>query len=133
MRVVLDCNVLISAALKAGPPAQVVDLTITRHTLILSDDILAEYLEVAGRPKFRSSFRRLLEIIALISDIAEMVSPVSKAPALPDPDDEIYLATALAGSAQFLVTGNQRHFPDSPYEQTEIISPAQFLQRPNRP
>jgi predicted nucleic acid-binding protein len=46
---------------------------------------------------------------------------------LSDPDDEIYLATALAGRADVLITGNIRHFPAPRYGPIAILGPADFL------
>jgi predicted nucleic acid-binding protein len=48
---------------------------------------------------------------------------------LSDPGDEGYLATAVAGGAEALVTGNRRHFVLDRYDAVEILSPRAFLDR----
>ena len=51
MRVVIDCNVLVSAARIAGVCRQVIDNVVRWHDIVLSDPVLAEYETVAERPK----------------------------------------------------------------------------------
>lgn len=46
---------------------------------------------------------------------------------LPDPDDEVFLAVALAGPAQYLITGNPRHYPAKSRQEVRVVSPADFL------
>ena len=47
---------------------------------------------------------------------------------LPDPDDEPFLAVALAGQARYLVTGNLRHYPEARRHSIRVLTPAQFIQ-----
>jgi predicted nucleic acid-binding protein len=70
--------------------------------------------------------------MAAITDLVERVAMLVEAPldhrfALDDPDDEVYLATALAGRAEILITGDLRHFPERHYGPIGILSPAEFL------
>ena len=58
-----------------------------------------------------------------------MVEPAKASFGVADPDDEVYLATALAGGAEALVTGNRRHFILDRYGPIEILSPRRFLDR----
>jgi predicted nucleic acid-binding protein len=46
----------------------------------------------------------------------------------PDPDDDCFLECALAAEAEYIVTGNVRHFPKD-YEAIAIVTPRQLLQR----
>lgn len=118
---VLDTNVLISAALTAGGTCdQVLRAAIDgRVKLAWSAPMLAEYREVLMRPKFKLSRSAVSALLAAF-DPAHQV-PVGAAPALPDSDDEIFLAAALATTDQILVTGNTAHFP------AEICRPAKVL------
>jgi predicted nucleic acid-binding protein len=65
----------------------------------------------------------------LLEQVALIVEPAQHSFGLQDPDDEIYLATAFAGQAEALVTGNIRHFPTPRYGSIEILRPAEFLTR----
>ena len=55
------------------------------------------------------------------------VKPVDDPVDLPDPDDAVYLQTALAGQADILITGNRKHFPFEEYRGIRIVSPREFL------
>ena len=62
MNVVLDCNVLVSAARIDGTCREVIDTVVRRHEIILSQSILAEYNAVAGRPS-QALYRDTLKFI----------------------------------------------------------------------
>ena len=57
-----------------------------------------------------------------------LVAAVAK-PASPDPDDTKFIACAVAARAQFLVTGNRRHFPEPSYGAAEVVNARQVLDR----
>ncbi|MGC1401293.1 MAG: hypothetical protein WA974_00005, partial [Thermodesulfobacteriota bacterium] len=48
---------------------------------------------------------------------------------LPDPDDEPFLEVALYGETEYLVKGNQAHFPPKLCQGIKALSPAEFLKR----
>lgn len=129
MRVVLDCNVLVSAARTEGVCRAVVIEAVRHHEVVLSPAILAEYREVAGRPKHGPWRDTLLSLIGLLDRVAIEVEPEEGGFDLPDPDDEAYLAAAEAGAAEALVTGNARHFPAGRYGRIAILTPREFLDR----
>lgn len=129
MRLVLDCNVVIAAGMTEGACRRVVGEAIRRHTILLSDEILAEYRSVAARAKFRPRREVLDAIIATIAEAATRVSPADAPVRLADHDDEVYLGTAVAGGAKALVTGNTRHFPEGVYGEIVILTPREFLDR----
>lgn len=47
---------------------------------------------------------------------------------LPDGDDEAFLETAIARGADFLVTGDLRHFPARLRQEIVVLSPREFLE-----
>jgi putative PIN family toxin of toxin-antitoxin system len=133
MRIVVDCNVVIAAARTDGVCRSVLLQVVREHEVILSPPILQEYRSVGARPKHRPYHRTMLAITDLLARAALLVHPVSESSfGLSDPDDEIYLATALAGRAEVLITGNIRHFPKSRYGLIAILRPADFLARHGR-
>ena len=72
----------------------------------------------------------MLAITDRLEKVALLVEPSREGSfGLTDPDDEVYLATALAGRADVLITGNIRHFPAPRYGQIAILGPADFLAR----
>src|SRR5579871_3625689 len=107
MRVVIDCNVVVSAALTPSGTCRLVVAEATRnHEILLSEAIVAEYRDVARRPKFPPVVRERLH--ALIEEIAARativpVPAVSEIPSLPDEDDVIYVIVAIGSDADVIV------------------------------
>ena len=125
----IDTNVLVSALLSPfGPPGEILRL-VTAGTVGVCHDarILGEYRQVLLRPAF---LFRTLQVESLLDQIEADGVPVAALPLserLPDPDDEAFLAVALAGEADFLITGNLRHFPEASRQGVRVVSPRDFL------
>jgi uncharacterized protein len=128
LRLVIDTNVLISAAIKpAGLQRTVLLLAITRPAgLYVSRPILEEYSEVLARPelKIRKGLRR--QLLQLIKNSSYTVAPTRRLEVSGDPDDNGFLECADAARADYLVTGNLRHFPRF-WKKTKIITPREFI------
>src|SRR5437899_3875794 len=125
IRVVIDTNVLISAVLHPlGLPAQVFLVVIAGSTarLCVSGEVFAEDDEVIRRPRFQRSERLIAETLRAIRETAIWVRPSQKASGCTDPDDNIFLECVQASQAQYLVTGNTRHFP-SRWHNTFVVTP----------
>lgn len=125
---VLDTNVVVSAVLTPGGNCdQILRLAVEgRVRLAWSAPMLAEYGAVLRRPKFGLSAAAVSALLAAFGP-ADQVQPTA-APALPDPDDQVFLAAALATSDGVLVTGNTAHFPDALAAPVRVISPVAALQ-----
>ena len=128
MKVVIDCNVVVSAARIDGVCREVVDEAVRHHEIVLSDPIVEEYEAVAERPKHALYRDSLRANIRELERVAAVVEPADAVFGLSDPDDEVYLATAMAGGAA-LITGNRRDFTEPRYGPVEIFSPRAFLDR----
>lgn len=128
MRVVLDSNIIVSACLTPqGSSATIVELALLNtFTLCLSSDVLAEYREVLARPKFSRQSERIESLLCGIEEICEFVHPEGRLAISEDEDDNRLLECAQAARADFLVTGNRKHFPDR-LDSTRIVSPREFL------
>ena len=130
MKIVLDTNVLVSGLLNPyGAPGRIVLLVADgKLSLCFDARIIAEYRDVLFRPVF--SFRPD-HVRALIEQIRTAGVSTASAPLphpLPDRDDEAFLEVAIAVSAEYLVTGNSRHFPARSRCGIEVVSPAEFLE-----
>jgi putative PIN family toxin of toxin-antitoxin system len=128
VRVVLDTNIIVSACLRPeGAPATIVELALLgAFTLCLSRDVLSEYKEVLGRPKFSRHSERTEEIMAGIQEISELVIPTTRLELSLDEEDNRLLECAEAAHAEMLVTGNQKHFPKH-FGNTRVVTPRDFL------
>jgi putative PIN family toxin of toxin-antitoxin system len=128
LRLVLDTNVLISAALKpAGLPPTVLLLAITKPArLYVSRPILEEYSEVLSQPEFRIRKGLRLQLLQLITNCSYTVTPAWRLEVTHDPDDNIFLECADAARADYLVTGNQKHFPKF-WKRTKVITSREFI------
>jgi len=127
-RVVLDTNVLVSGVLsERGPPGWIVDLVVAGELQTVFDNrILAEYKDVLTRSKLKLDPARVELLLGVMAGTGVPVTPLPWETALPDPDDEPFLACAKAAAAT-LVTGNLRHFPKDRRAGVTVLSPRQFL------
>jgi putative PIN family toxin of toxin-antitoxin system len=128
LRLVMDTNVLISAALKpAGLQRTVFLLAITKPARwYISAPILEEYSEVLARPELQIRRGLRQQFLQLIKNHSHIVAPTRHLEVTPDPDDNMFLECADAARADYLVTGNQRHFPKF-WKNTKIITPREFI------
>ena len=128
-KVVLDTNVVVSAHLKAGGlEAFVLDLALaSKLQLCVSHDVLAEYEEVLRRPRFRIDAKKVTQSLRLIKKRAKNVTPTFTLSVSPDTDDNRFLECAEAANADYLVTGNRRHFP-AEYRNTLVVNARQLIE-----
>ena len=128
MKVVIDCNVLVSAARSGGVCGTVIIEAVRCHEIVLSDPIVDEYKTITERLRHAPYRDGLRSIIKELEQVAIVVEPAEVVFGLNDPDDEVYLATAIAGDA-VLITGNRRDFTEPRYGPVEVFSPRAFLDR----
>ena len=130
MRVVLDTNVLVSGLLKPhGAPGEIVRMASAGALQVCYDSrILIEYREVMLRPRFGFPENRVEALLDEIKACGHTVSGGPLKARLPDRDDEPFLEAAIAGEADYLITGNIKDYPASAREGIAIVSAAQFLE-----
>ncbi len=124
LRIVLDTNVLVSAAVKPlGRQALVVNLVAFRAVeLFVSKAVLDEYREVFSRPKFaRLPAAEVATLLALIESEATIVTPSTPLEISTHDSDNRFYECADAAQADYIVTGNTRHFSKS-HKNTRIIT-----------
>ncbi|MBM4285100.1 MAG: putative toxin-antitoxin system toxin component, PIN family [Deltaproteobacteria bacterium] len=138
IRTVFDTNVLVSALLcPASPPAKLLELALQgKIRLILSPHILQEVERVFFYPKIQRILKRrgiepgeLEEVIARIVKVTVITSGKLTVQAVPaDPADDLVLAGALEGQAEFVVSGDHHLTDLKGFAGIKIIEPAAFLQ-----
>jgi uncharacterized protein len=130
-KVILDTNVIISAFLKAeSNPALILALGLEGSlTVCLSETIWQEYRGVLRRKKFQGLDQESLEnLLSVLKQQALWVSPGIPVNILSrDPADNKFLECALESQADYLITGNTRHFPLKQFHGTRIITPRDFI------
>lgn len=128
LRLVIDPNIIVSAALKPdGLQRTVFLLAITKPSrLYVTEAILAEYRQVLARPelKIRKGLRQ--QYLDLIRNHAALVRKLRPLQVAKDPDDDKFLECADAARADYLLTGNQRHFPKF-WKKTKVITSREFI------
>lgn len=112
-RLVIDTNVFVSGLISAeGPPALILRAVRDQRAVhLVSDPIVEEYLRVLDYPRIRK-FRKITD--AFVADIAaylvyqtERVELRSRIKLSADPEDDVFLNTAVDGRATLLVTGDK--------------------------
>jgi putative PIN family toxin of toxin-antitoxin system len=128
LRLVVDTNVLISAAIKpVGLQRTVLLLAFTKPArLYVSAAIMEEYADVLARPELRIRRGLRQQLLQLIKNHSQTVVPTRHIEVTPDADDNIFLECADVARADYLVTGNQKHFPRF-WKTTKIITPREFI------
>jgi putative PIN family toxin of toxin-antitoxin system len=128
LRLVIDTNVLVSAAIKpAGLQRTVFLIAISKPArLYVSPPILQEYSEVLARPELRVRKGLRLQLLQLIKNHSHTVVPTRQLEATTDPADNIFLECADVARADYLVTGNQKHFPRF-WKKTKVVTPREFV------
>lgn len=128
LRLVIDTNVVVSAALKPdGLPRTVLLLALPKPARwYITEAILCEYRDVLSRPELRIRKGLRLQLLQLIRSHAHAIVPARPLHITPDPGDNKFLECADAARADYLVTGNQRHFPTY-WKKTKVISSREFI------
>ena len=128
LRLVLDTNVVVSAALKPdGLPRTVLLLAITKPArLYVSDEILSEYSMALARPELKIRRGMRQQFLDLMKKRSRLIVTWNLPQVTTDPADNIFIECADAARADYLITGNQRHFPKF-WKNTKIITSREFL------
>jgi putative PIN family toxin of toxin-antitoxin system len=92
----------------------------------VSPSILEEYREVLGRPELQIRKGLRQQLLQLVKNRSYTVVPAKGVEVASDPDDNVFLECADAAGADYLVTGNLKHFPRF-WKKTKIVTPREFV------
>ena len=113
MRIVLDTNVLVSAMLKKGslPYQLLAAWDSEKYDLITSEEQLSELDRVLNYDKLKKYIpaEKAAELVARLRESATSITGLPVVNYSTDPADNLILATAIAGQAELLVTGDKKH------------------------
>ncbi|RJP50319.1 MAG: putative toxin-antitoxin system toxin component, PIN family [Anaerolineaceae bacterium] len=133
MRVAVDTNVFISTVIK---PENRVGMIVVRmrngeYTLLYAEEMLDELVEVITRDKIWKRYELTEETVNTfvnsIVEHGEKVEVVTVLDVCRDPDDNILLALALDGKADYIVSGDKDLLELTPFQGIPIVAPAEFL------
>jgi len=128
MRVVIDTNVLVSAALRDRDPEQIILFVVARPDIewVVTSEILREYKEVLSRPKFgldEALRQRWFELLAGATTLVDAALPID----FPrDRKDAMFLACAVSAGAAFFVTGDRDFEQAAKLAGVTVLSVLQF-------
>jgi putative PIN family toxin of toxin-antitoxin system len=126
VRVCLDTNVLVAAFATRGLCADVLRAVLAEHDLVIGDVILEELRRVLAS-KLKVPPDRIAAIDAVFAPFPCIPKPVAPGPStIPDPADRLVFATAVAGHAEVLVTGDRDLLAIQDTASVRILSPRAF-------
>jgi uncharacterized protein len=127
-RVVLDTNIFVSMAL-GGYVGKINDeWRAGKFILVVSEDIVSEYLEVLQRPKLHLKSRTIAAIVNRVYRKAEFVTPEEKIfVVLADTSDNKFLEAAISGKTDYIVSGDKHLLELKEYESILIITAREFI------
>jgi uncharacterized protein len=127
VRVVLDTNVFVAAVVADGLCRDLVRVRVLPHTIITSEPLLRE-LRTTLRNKFAAGPDEL-PLLSQLNEEAEIIRPARlREQVCRDKGDDVVLATALAGKAYVIVTGDDDLLVLKEFRRVRILSPRQFLE-----
>jgi putative PIN family toxin of toxin-antitoxin system len=134
MRIVLDANVLVSALISAkGTPARLLAYwQAGEFDVVVSPSLLQELERVLEYPRLRQRYPlpddKVQRFLGLLRTYALEVDPTDEITIIQrDPADNRYLECALAGEAQYIVSGDSHLLELREYQGVRILAPAEFL------
>lgn len=131
IRAVIDTNVVVSGLLSPAGNEALIILAVHQGLVrpCISAAIIEEYAEVLARPKFAFPPDDIVAVIAMFGEKGELIAPQGDAPTLPDLDDAKFLHCAAVAQAEYLVTGNKRHFPQEACGSVRVVGARELLDR----
>jgi len=129
VRIVLDTNVLISGIFFSGPPSQILRVWRDKKvTFVLSEEILDEYQKTGRELSLQYPDIEIEPILALLAINSELIEPISLSEAIcNDPDDDKFIACALAAKSRVIVSGDKALLKVSGYRGVKVIKPRNFI------
>lgn len=132
-KLILDTNVIVSALISSSIPTRILyELVLTQKVeFCLSEEVLAEYIEVLNRNKFSNytNFKAKAEVVLnRLQEIASFYQTDRKIEVLTDTSDNKnkFLELAAVSAADYLTTGNTLDFRISEFEYTRILTPRAY-------
>jgi uncharacterized protein len=129
LRVVMDTNVFVSGVFFSGPPYQILQAWQSGgFELVVSQEILDEYQRVGEILAEERPNIDLKPILTFVIERAKVYKPSKlKEPVCEDPDDDKFLACALASGSRVIISGDKHLLKVSGYQGIEVLKPREFV------
>jgi putative PIN family toxin of toxin-antitoxin system len=126
MKIVLDTNVIVSALLSPQSlSAKILGLALNGAIGIVYDNnVMVEYIDVLNREKFKINTESIKAVLEFIKKDGEYTVSIPRNVKFTDEDDRVFYELYKSGEADFLITGNIKHFP----KEKNIVTPREFIE-----
>jgi putative PIN family toxin of toxin-antitoxin system len=129
LKAILDTNVFISGVFFKGPPYQILEAWREgRIQLLISDEIFEEYQrvgELLSNDYPEVDLGPFLELLAVNSKL--VIPEKLQNPVCEDPDDDKFLAAAIAGKSRIIISGDKHLLKVSGYKGIMVLTPRKFV------
>ena len=129
--VVVDTNVIVSALLFGGQPAQLMELwQEKRIKLVASKSMMQELLRVLAYPRFDLSAKEIEYLVyqQILPHVDIIDVPAGKPAVSEDPSDDMFIHCALAAGVRNIISGDQHLLKLKRIQQIEIVTVGEFLE-----
>lgn len=129
LRVVLDTNVFVSGFFWSGMPSRIWK-EIEKGNLenFISEDIIRELEEILLREKkFGINKEECKETRQKLLKFSTLIVPVEKIEFKKDPNDSKILECAVAGNADYIISGDKHLLKLKEFRGSKIVSPRKML------
>lgn len=125
---VIDTNVMVSAMLTHNIQSatfKVMEAMFENQIIPLyNEDIIDEYEDVLQRPKFGFSESEVNHYLETLKQVGIHSLRIPTTEHFPDPKDVVFYEVAMSKEDAYLVTGNKKHFPNTPI----VVTPAEMVE-----
>jgi putative PIN family toxin of toxin-antitoxin system len=127
MIIVLDTNVIVSALMNSsGIPSKILQLIMNKKIKIMYDNsILFEYISVLSREHFGFNSEIIDKMIVYFKKDGEYINAEYSQINFTDESDKKFYDVYKTGKADYLITGNIKHFP----KDARIVTPRKFIEK----
>jgi putative PIN family toxin of toxin-antitoxin system len=124
MKIVLDTNIIVSAFINPkGIPGEILSLVLTKKITVCYDNkILSEYTTVLKKSKFNFDNVLVDDFLNFIKENGEYIIAEPQEIKFDDKDDKAFYDVYKSSGADYIITGNKKHFPQEKY----IITPREY-------
>ena len=125
MKIVLDTNIIVSALLSPqGLPAKILNLVLNGNVKIIYDNnILSEYIDVLGRKELKINQEAVKIVLDFIEKDGEYKIAIPQNNIFDDEDDKKFYELYKSTDANYLITGDLKHFP----KEKGIVTAREFI------